>query len=450
MKFLKQFSRYNSGSALLVGLTLATGAIFKMCAFAREAFIASNFGLSAVTDAYFGLQQFPASLVAFMFGAFSLAFTPAYADEERSSGSVEWLPGLLIYGCLIGTAMTVLMLACAPFLLHLIHSTGTKDVRSTLGLLSACYVPIICIGIWKSICTARGRNLWSMTLTGLPYLLMTLALFAAYAMGKLSSLSLPVSMAVGFGGVGLYSFVRILGSQPSLKWRAAIFSVWTVPQFRRFLRQLGASAVENAGFITNQILLLYFLSRLGTGVISANNCAMRIGMLGYSLLSQPLSNLVQSRLCSAKETERSGVFRRWLLIYGVLQVLFALAFYAFRLPILRLVYMHGKFTGTEVAEVASILPAWIAYCVVMSISGLTANYLFICSKGFLYMRCRLLAYVAANLLRFALIGGVGAAALIWFSVATEVFALALNLKTCLSNTEPKQVVSNAEAVAIAI
>jgi putative peptidoglycan lipid II flippase len=450
MKFLKKISRFTSGSTVLIGLTLATGAIFKMFAFAREAFIASNFGLSAVTDAYFGLQQFPASLVAFMFGAFSLAFTPAYAEEERRSGSVEWLPGMLLYGCLIGTAMSLLMLASAPFLLHLIHSTGTKDVRNTLALLSACFVPIIWIGIWKSICTARGRNLWSMTLTGLPYLLMTLALFAAYAAGKLNNLSLPASMTVGFSCVGLYSLVRILGSRPSLTLRTPLLAVWKIPQFRRFLRQLGASAVENAGFIANQILLLYFLSRLGTGVVSANNCAMRIGMLGYSLLSQPLSNLVQSRLCSATETDRPRVFRRWLLIYGNLQVLFAVGFYALRLPILRMVYMHGKFTGTELAEVVSILPAWIAYCVVMSLSGLTANYLFIRSKGFMYMRSRLLAYAAANLLRFALIGGVSAEAIIWCSVATELIALAFNLKTCLSNKEQTQPVPEAAIAAVAI
>jgi putative peptidoglycan lipid II flippase len=438
MQILQKISRYRSGSALLVGLTLATGAVFKMCAFAREAFIAANFGLSAATDAYFALQQFPASLVAFMFGAFSLAFTPAYADEERRSGSVEWLPGLLLHGSLIGSALTVLMLACTTFLLHLIHGTGTADVRNTLGILSVCYVPIIWIGIWKGICTARGRNLYAMSLTGLPYLVMTLALFASYAAGKLTSLSLPVSMAAGFGIVGLYSFVRILGSQPSPRLRVAVSSVWTIPQFRRFLRQLSASAAENVGFISNQVLLLYFLSRLGTGVISANNCAMRIGMLGYSLLSQPLSHLVQSRLCSANEQERSALFRRWLLIYGIMQFLFAAAFYAFRFPVLRLVYMHGKFTGTELAEVASILPAWIAYCVVMSLSGLAANYLFTCSKGFLFMRCRLLAYIAANLLRFAVIGGVGAAALIWCSVATEVLALALNLKSCLSSAKPEQ------------
>ena len=62
MELLKKFSRNTSASAVLLLLTLATGAVFKLSAFAREAFIAAKFGLSAVTDAYFGPQQFPVAL----------------------------------------------------------------------------------------------------------------------------------------------------------------------------------------------------------------------------------------------------------------------------------------------------------------------------------------------------------------------------------------------------
>ena len=168
MAYLKKLSRYASGSAALLAISLATGGIFKLSAFAREAFIAAKFGLSAVTDAYFGLQQFPLALASFMFGAFSLAFTPAYENEQRRSGIVEWLPGLLFYSCAFGAVLTVLMVVCAPYLLQLIHSTDTREVRSTVILLGACYLPIIWIGIWKGICTARGRNLWATSLPGFP------------------------------------------------------------------------------------------------------------------------------------------------------------------------------------------------------------------------------------------------------------------------------------------
>ncbi|MBV9623906.1 MAG: hypothetical protein JOZ14_08010, partial [Acidobacteria bacterium] len=138
MKLLKKLSHHASGPAALLVISLATGGVFKLSAFAREAFIAAKFGLSAVTDAYFGLQQFPLALASFMFGAFSLAFTPAYENERRLSGNVEWLPGLLLYSGVLGTVLTVLMVVCAPWLLQLIHSTDTREVHTTVGLLAAC------------------------------------------------------------------------------------------------------------------------------------------------------------------------------------------------------------------------------------------------------------------------------------------------------------------------
>jgi putative peptidoglycan lipid II flippase len=447
MGLLKKFSRYAAGPAALLVISLATGGIFKLSAFAREAFIAARFGLSAVTDAYFGLQQFPLALASFMFGAFSLAFTPAYENERRRSGNVEWLPGLLFYSGVLGAVLTVLMVVCAPWLLQLIHSTDTREVRTTVVLLAACYLPIIWIGIWKGICTARGRNLWATSLPGLPYLIMTIVLVGSYAIGQLSNLSLPVSMAAGFALVGLYSLVRIARSQPSLRGGFRVTAVWKVPQCRDFLRQLAASAVENVGFVANQSLLLYFLAGLGTGVISANNCAMRIGLLGYSLLSMPLTSLVQGRLCSAEDKERPTVFRRWLMVHATLQGLFAVAVCAFRFPLLRVVYMHGKFGGTELAEVAHILPAWIGYCVVMSLSELSASYLFIREKGVQYMRIRLWAYLAVNLLRIAVMGKASAATFIWCSVVIEALVVAMNLRSCLTESKPRRAIAAVMAAA---
>ena len=449
MRFLKKLSGYGSGPAALLAISLATGGIFKLSAFAREAFIAAKFGLSAVTDAYFGLQQFPLALASFMFGAFSLAFTPAYENDQRRSSTVAWLPGLLFYSSVVGALLTVLMVVCAPWLLQLIHSADTREVRSTVVLLGGCYLPIIWIGIWKGICSARGRNLWATSLPGLPYLIMTVALVGSYAIGQLSNLSLPVSMTAGFALVGLYSLVRLGRSQPWPRGGSPRIAIWKVPECRHFLRQLAASAVENGGFIANQALLLYFLARLGTGVVSANNCAMRIGMLGYSLLSMPVTSLVQGRLCSADDQERPTVFRRWLIVHATLQLLFAGAACAFRLPLLRMVYMHGKFGGTELAEVAHILPAWIGYCVVMSLSELSANYLFIRAKGVHYMRIRLCAYLAANLLRVAVMGTAGAASFIWCSVVIEAFVVALNLRTCLMESKPRLAISTAVAAASA-
>ncbi len=100
-----------TGAALLISLTLLTGGIFKLSAFAREAFIAAEFGLSSATDAYFGLQQLPLTVATFMFGSFALAFTPMYA-ESRRRGEVFWLPGLTFYGVMLGSLLTFMTRAC--------------------------------------------------------------------------------------------------------------------------------------------------------------------------------------------------------------------------------------------------------------------------------------------------------------------------------------------------
>src|SRR6478672_6325912 len=140
-------TKLSSPSLLLVLVTLGTGAIFKISAFAREAFIASRFGLSSLTDAYFALQQLPVTLATFMFGAFALAFTPAYAHEYRRNGNVRWLPGLLLYGLLFGFGLTALTLVASPLLLSFFTTSPDGGTQSTLRILSLCYPPIIAIGI---------------------------------------------------------------------------------------------------------------------------------------------------------------------------------------------------------------------------------------------------------------------------------------------------------------
>lgn len=438
MLFYRWVRRYKSHPAALIGLALLTSGLFKISAFAREAFIAARFGISTITDAYFGLQQFPLTLATFMFGSFALPFTPAYAEARRRSETVSWLPGLTLYGCALGVLLTVLMLASTQWLLRALNTAPSAGTQETLAILSLCYAPIVCIGIWSGMCTARGSNLWAMSMTGFPYLVMTLALLALYAAGALNNLGLPISMAIGFGLTGLYSFVRIVWSQPWTTTLRGLLSTWKLPDFRRFLRQLTASSIENLGYAANQLLILFFLARTGGGAVSANNCAMRVGMLGYTLLGIPFAQLVQARLCADRGENRSNVFRRWLTILASVILLLALILYLLRFQIVRLVYMHGKFRGAEVNEVASILPAWIGYFVVISLNSIVSRYLFTSGKGSIYVRRQLGAYAIANLIRLATVGAASAQWVIWPSVGAEFCAFVLNARACLSRDEKRE------------
>lgn len=424
--------RLRSRSLLLVIFTLGAGAIFKVSAFAREAFIASRFGLSALTDAYFALQQLPVTLAAFMFGAFALAFTPAYAREHQKNGEVRWLPGLLLYGTLFGVVLTGLTLVASPFLLGVFTTSPDAGTQWTLAILSICFAPIIAIGICAGICTSYGRNLWSMTLTGLPYLVMTLALLLIYAAGRLGGLSLPISMTAGFAAVGIFSAFKIFAGEKPVRAEGYL-QPWRFLEFRTFLRQLTASSVESVGFAGNQFLLIHFLALSGTGAISANNCASRIGMLGYSLLAQPLGQYIQGRMCVTREEDRRKQFKQFLLMMALASTCAATLVFFARYEITHAVYMRGRFSVTELNEVVSILPAWLAYFVVLTLNSCVAKYLFISSRGSSYTRNMLCAYALANGLRFAVAGHQPASYMIWCAVAGEGLAFVVNLGTCLAH-----------------
>jgi peptidoglycan biosynthesis protein MviN/MurJ (putative lipid II flippase) len=208
-----------------------------------------------------------------------------------------------------------------------------------------------------------------------------------------------------------------------------------MPGFRRFLRQLGASSLENLGYSGNQLLLVYFVARDGgQGAVSANTFAMRVGMIGFSLLSQPLAQLLQAKLCAASDEARAAMLRTWLPVLSAAVIGFAALLYFLRGPITSLVYLHGNFSTGELTRVIDIVPAWIAYFVIASLNAVVARYLFTTGRGKDYVRRQLWAYGSANLIRVALWGRLNAAEVIWCSVVCEGCALIASLRNCLQET----------------
>ncbi len=267
-------------SLSLILLTLSIGAIFKVAAFWRETYIASRFGVSADTDVYFGLQQIPMAMVTFILGAFGLAFTPAYARARRTEEGPCWAAGSLTLAAILGLIGSAITMALEPLLLQAIHAQASPRAHLTLLLLSLSYGPILVAGLWVCISNAAGRTLLALTVTGLPYLIMTLSLAALYFWPQMQSLSLPASWLAGFLLTALAGVWVLARTEPVSFAISNVSHLFRLDSFRRFLGQLGSSVLENAGFITNQLLMVFFFGMAGSGAISANNYAMRIGMLG--------------------------------------------------------------------------------------------------------------------------------------------------------------------------
>jgi peptidoglycan biosynthesis protein MviN/MurJ (putative lipid II flippase) len=411
-------------SVIILGLTLLLGALFKLSAMGREAFIASQFGLSSATDSYFALQQLPITVAGFMLGPFTRAFTPAYGDSYNKEGGVDWFGGLMFYCVLIGLLLTGLSFCFASQILEVFTRSNSW---ATLAALSICYVPIVFIALRAATLTSHGKNLLSLTVNGLPYLLMTLVLIGMYFAGAMGSLSLAISMSAGFAGVGIVSLGDVLWTEKPFRRAKDFFRPWRSQAFRRFARQLTASSIETAGFFANQFTMLFLMARAGTGAISANNCATRIGMLGYSLFAQPMMQLLQARLCRSPADQERRVTRRYTVCLGLIASLSAAALYLFRYPVVSLVYMRGNFSATALEQVVSMLPAWLCYCVVTCLNCLVSQHMFHTSNGYRYTRNMLAGYIGTNLLRFTICRGMSPAWIIWSGVIAEGGSLIVNV-----------------------
>lgn len=421
--------------------------LFRLSAFIRETYIAARFGLSTATDAYYSLQQLPLSVSTFMFGAFALAFAPAYGQGTRRPGGPEWLPGLLFHGTLAGLALTAATMAFSPALLGKYVGHVDRASLATLTILSTCYLPVIYLGIWTSMLNATGHALRSMTVSALPYVIMTASIIVICEASGADLLSLPLSMTIGFwliGAVAAYKIFRTLRAPGS-----ALGVIWPLrfAEFRAFSNQILASAAENLGFAANQLAMIYFFGLMGTGQVTANNYAMRVGLLANSLIAQPVAQLAQSRFCTAPQGELRrtlSAYLAWTLGAGALA---AGSIYILREQIVALLYLRGRFTIDDAHSVTTLIPAWVVYMLILSANSVASRYLFVIRKGSRYASFMLAGYLLANVMRALFCGHHGyAPAIVWCAVVGEGAAMLLSLRTCYRGT-PDHEVSGVAVVA---
>jgi putative peptidoglycan lipid II flippase len=405
--------------------------LFRLSAFIRETYIAARFGLSTATDAYYGLQQLPLSVSTFMFGAFALAFAPAYGLTKRRAGGPQWLPGLLLHGTLAGLALTAATMGLSSLLLGKYVGHADRTSVATLNILSTCYLPVIYLGIWTSMLNATGRALRSMTVAALPYLTMTASLIVICETTGADLLSLPVSMTLGFWLMGsiaawkIYRSLRVSGGLRSVLWPLRF------AEFRVFSKQMVASAAENVGFAGNQLLMIYFFGLMGAGEVTANNYAMRIGLLANSLITQPVAQLAQSKFCTVPAAELKRVFSRYLAWTLGAGGLAAGVIFLFREPVVALLYRHGRFTSNDTQVVTALIPAWLVYLLILSANSVASRYLFVIRKGNRYASFMLGGYLLTNGMRALCCTLYAyAPAIVWCAVIGEGAAMLLSLRTC--------------------
>ena len=171
------FSARHSGMLSAV-LVVSLGS--KVLGFVREVYISSHFGVSPITDSFFGVQQLPVMTMNYMAGAFTLAFVPHYVAVKAQGRQREFLRSLPDraggnLGC--GDAGD----DCWGQQSHPRHRRNGVERRLTARfavVLAAAVIPSALIGVGYSVCHAEHEHSKAMVLAAVPPAVTLMSLFA--------------------------------------------------------------------------------------------------------------------------------------------------------------------------------------------------------------------------------------------------------------------------------
>lgn len=413
-----------------------TGPIFingigKLLGFVREVLISSMFGVSAMTDAFFAIQQLLVFISSYIGGAFNLAFIPAYIRNMKLGTPKEFLfPVVLVVTCL-GMMLTIIPFIAPDGMIDKIFGFDKKAnfVNEFAKILAIAVLPSILIGLAYGVLHAershRAATLLG-TISSSGMLIVLLGFYWVPVNGYALILSLPISYLVGSllaGGVSLSIVLKRTAGKLDRK----------KADFKGFIGALGASSVENIGFNLNQYSNVYYAIKMGEGLVSINAFAMRIGFLPLALISSQLGQIYQSWAGGIVADGRVPPRKVYFSIVAV-SLIVSIGMMLLSSEIVRLIYERGSFTSEHSKDVANLLVPYACYFFVMSVNQTAARHYFVISKAKTYSAVMVGAYVVAVLFKSKF--SVVIEDIIWCCIAAEGFA-AVYFSAQIAMAKPK-------------
>jgi len=165
--------------------------------------------------------------------------------------------------------------------------------------------------------------------------------------------------------------------------------------------------------------------------VTANNYAMRIGLLASGLIAMPLAQLAQSRFCGTAGGQLRRIFSTYLTWTVSAAAFAAFVIYILRERIVALLYVHGRFRSSDAQLVTALIAPWLIYLLILSSSSVVSRYLFVIGKGKRYAGFMLGGYLLTNALRAIVCAKYSyAPAIVWCAVIGEGTAILLILRSC--------------------
>lgn len=344
-----------SGVAVLFVARLMTAAL----ALFQTMLLATKFGASTSTDAYFIASAICLMFIGPIETALNVAFVPAFVHSAETEGDVAaWriAAGLFRIGLFVAGGIAFLIVGVAPWLSPFLapgfDDATTFQVARLIQVMAPTILLAYAAAFLANLDLIEGRYLLpaSGMVVGAITAPLALFLFAdrygvlSLAWGTVAGAIVRCLLVIRFNQAR-----RLLGPSASFREPA--------------LRDLGRTVVSRlltSGLLElNLIVDRLFASLLGPGFVSALAYASRAVMAVVRVFMAPLGRMLLpslTRLAAREDYERMrGVLEKLVIGLAFLMVPLVAFMIAFRTELLGILFQRGAFDGTAVDTTAEAL-----------------------------------------------------------------------------------------------
>ena len=348
-------------SGRMVGVVGVLTLVVAIFGYLREAVLAARFGVSSTMDAYFAAVSIPTILyIVLITGTLTPIFIPILLRQSESEDRVEASETFSVVTnfviVLLIATISLAVIAAPKWLPLLFPGFNPATTEMALRLTYIILPAVLFLGL-TGILTAVLNGFHRFALAAFAPVLSSVMVIssALLARGGRAMYVVGIATAAGF----LAQFLLLVPPTAALGIRYQPILNLRHPAIRTLIR-LGVPllvylAVANASLFLERNLA----SRLSAGAISTLGYAMRLFTLPANFFAAPLAIVTYSQF--ADEAVRQGhgklqekvsrMFRLVVFLFVPITIFTMLN----TLPIVRLVYEHGRFTRTDSTITAQAL-----------------------------------------------------------------------------------------------
>ncbi len=363
-------NKISTKSAGLVSLAVMSS---RLLGLVREQVFAALFGASAGMDAFIAAFRAP-NLLRDLFaeGALSTAFITTFSEKITTGGDAEaWRLAnkVATLTAVFMSAVTLLGIALAPQLMHVLAAGFDGDKMATAILLTRIMFPFI--GLVSLAALVMGM-LNAKNVFGMPAMASTFFNIGSiiggvtlgwlldpafgtkqYGVGSLIGLSIGTLIGGAMQLVVQFPALRRVGFhfRPDFAWRD--------PGVRRILLLMGPAVIAASAVQVNVMVNGNFASHLGDGAVSWLNYAFRLMQLPIGIFGVAIGTVtlpVISRSAAAGNTaEFRSILAKGMRLAFVLTIPSTIGLMVLAQPIVGLIYERRKFTALDTLHAAEAL-----------------------------------------------------------------------------------------------